>query len=95
MFFGVLLFLSPLGALADVLPILGSIARGGTFLVALAVSIPLSLLVIALAWLFYRPLLAIALIALGIAVVAGIVVLVRRLSPSRQAAGLETATPAD
>lgn len=62
---GLAVMLNPLKVLADVVPLLGSIAGTGIFLVSAVVSGVISLLVIATAWLFYRPLLAVTLIALA------------------------------
>lgn len=56
--------LKPIQVVADVLPILGSIAATGVGLVSAILGSVLSLLVIALAWLFYRPLLSIVLLAI-------------------------------
>jgi hypothetical protein len=65
MFVGFAVFLAPLSTLASVIPLLGSMVRGAVGLVALALAIPLSLLVIAFAWLAYRPLIGGALILLA------------------------------
>jgi len=55
MWFGFALIFAPLAVLADVLPLLGDIVRLGTGLIAGAASLGISLVIIALAWLFYRP----------------------------------------
>jgi hypothetical protein len=78
MLVGVLLVLGPLGVLADFIPILGSVTRAGTFLIALVVAVPFSLLTIAIAWLAYRPVLGIGLILLAVLAGAGLVVLLRK-----------------
>lgn len=62
--------LSPLGVLADVVPLFGSIVRMGTGLVAGALGLTLSVLVIALSWIAFRPLLGIGLIALAASIAA-------------------------
>ena len=67
MFVGFAVFLAPLSTLASVIPLLGSMVRGAVGLVALALAIPTSLLVIAFAWLAYRPLIGGALILLAAA----------------------------
>ena len=59
------------------MPFVGSLLNVGVMFLALAIAIPLSLLVIALAWLFYRPLLGIGLLLLAAAVIAGVVFFVR------------------
>lgn len=74
MFLGVTLVLRPLSVLGDVLPILGSLLEFGIGLVAFLVAAPLTLVTIAIAWIVYRPLLGIALIATA----AGVAHLVRK-----------------
>ena len=63
MFFGLSSVLKPLSVLADVLPILGDIVEIGTGIVAGLVALVCALVTIAVAWLFYRPVLACLLIA--------------------------------
>ncbi|THB69324.1 MAG: hypothetical protein D6B27_00710 [Gammaproteobacteria bacterium] len=72
MFIGFNLIFRPLSVLADVLPILGSVVGVGTGLVSFLSSIVLSALTIAVAWVFYRPLVAVILIAV---IVGAIIVL--------------------
>ena len=55
MFFGGLLLLGPITALAHVLPFLGSLVGIGFAIVAFFLSAIVSLLVIATAWIVYRP----------------------------------------
>lgn len=61
------LLLGPLKALANVFPPLAGLVGGGVGLVAMALGLPLSLIVIATAWLVFRPLIAGALIVAGVA----------------------------
>ena len=63
MFFGLSMVLKPLSVLADVLPILGDIVGIGTDIVAFLVALVCALVTIAIAWFFYRPILACLLIA--------------------------------
>jgi hypothetical protein len=79
MFFGGLLLLGPITALAHVLPFLGSLVEIGFALVAFFLSAIVSMLVIATAWIVYRPILGIALIAVAI----GCFVLLKRLHTKR------------
>ena len=65
MFFGLSKLLKPLSVLADVLPILGNIVEIGNGLVAGVVALVCSLVTIAIAWIFYRPVLAIFLLVLA------------------------------
>jgi len=62
MFFGLSSILKPISVLADVLPILGDIVEMGTGLVAGLVALICALVTIAIAWLFYRPVLGILLL---------------------------------
>jgi hypothetical protein len=79
MFIGGLLLLGPLSAFAHVLPFLGSLVDIGFAIVAFFVSAIVSILVIAAAWIVYRPTLGIALILAAIACI----VLLKRLHTKR------------
>lgn len=65
MFLGFRMFFSPLTTLASVLPFLGWIAERATTLFALVLSVPLTLVIIALAWLAVRPFIGGGLLALA------------------------------
>jgi hypothetical protein len=67
MFFGGMLVMGPISALARIIPFMGSLVELGFALVSFFLSAIVSLLVIAVAWLVYRPLLGIALILVAIA----------------------------
>ena len=69
MFFGLSMVLKPLSVLADVLPILGDIVELGAGLVAGLVALVCALVTIAIAWLFYRPVLAIVILVAAAALV--------------------------
>jgi hypothetical protein len=81
MFIGLAMFFRPLAVVADVVPLIGSIVGAGTGFIAFFGALASALLTIAVAWIFYRPLLAIALIAGTIA----LIVLIRSRSSSRKA----------
>jgi hypothetical protein len=66
MMIGLNLIFKPLSVLADVVPFLGSLVGVGTGLIAFLIAISISFTVIAIAWVFFRPLLGI-----GLLVVAG------------------------
>lgn len=70
MFLGFVLLLRPIAVLGSVLPFVGSLLSGGIGLVSFLVALTLSLVTVSLAWLFYRPLLAIGLIGLAALAVA-------------------------
>ena len=63
MFFGLSGVFKPLSVLADVLPILGDIVEIGTGFVAGLLALVCALVTIAVAWLFYRPILGVLLLA--------------------------------
>ena len=69
MFGGMKAVLRPLAVAGDVLPFLGKIIGLGTGFVAFLVALPCALVTIAVAWLFYRPVLGIALLVAAAAVV--------------------------
>jgi hypothetical protein len=75
MFLGLFLVFRPIAVLGSVLPLFGSLLSGGIGFVSFFVALALSLTTIALAWLFYRPLLAISLLVLA---VVSVVLVVRR-----------------
>jgi hypothetical protein len=78
MFAGFALLLRPLVVVADVVPFIGSILGAGAALVALVLTAALAPLIIALAWLWYRPLLSIAALVIGFAIAFGLHRLARR-----------------
>ena len=61
---------APLSVIADVIPLLGTIVGAGTGLVAFLLGLAWSLLLIAIAWIRFRPLLAGGLIAAVVAILA-------------------------
>jgi hypothetical protein len=90
MFFGVLLMMRPLTALANFVPILGSIVGFFAFVIALLVSLVLSLITIAVSWVFVRPIVGIPLllVAVALAVVAIVLIVRHRTTESVSAAAL-------
>ena len=72
MFIGFTAFLSPLSTLAAVIPFLGSIVRGAAAGISIVISLPLTLVVIAFAWLYYRPLIGGGLLVIAAALVYGL-----------------------
>ncbi|MBU1899956.1 TMEM43 family protein [Myxococcota bacterium] len=70
MFVGLIAIMNPLAVLADVIPFLGSLVSFGAGIFAFIGALTLSLTVIAIAWIFYRPLLAGGLILVAVAAVA-------------------------
>ena len=66
MWMGFCLVMGPLRALANVLPFLASVAGFAIAVVALALTLPIGLGTIGIAWLFYRPIMGLILLAVGI-----------------------------
>lgn len=63
---GFSLLFAPLSVLADVVPLFGKLVGAATGLIAFLLALALALTVIALAWLFFRPLLGITLLVLAV-----------------------------
>ena len=82
MIVGFAALLGPLSTLASVIPFLGSLVGGAAFFAAMVVGIPLSLVVIALAWIGHRPLIGGAILLVAAAIFFGL----RRLHASRSPA---------
>ena len=68
MFIGLKLILRVLSVLADVVPLFGNIIGAGTSLIAFLTALVLSLITIAIAWLYYRPLIGGILLAAAIGI---------------------------
>jgi hypothetical protein len=76
------LFMSPIGVLADVIPFLGSIVRLGTGIIAFFLAVIVGTITIAIAWFYYRPLLAIGILVVGALIATGVVYLGRARRPA-------------
>jgi hypothetical protein len=83
MFLGWLILFNPLKVLADVVPFIGSIVGFGTGLLAGVLTFVFAPATIAIAWLFYRPLVGIAILAGG-ALIAFALTRLRRPRPAQQ-----------
>ena len=70
---GFALLMAPLGVIGDVIPFVGSIVRMGTGLIAFVLAVLVGTTTIAIAWFYYRPVVSIAILAVGLIVAAGIV----------------------
>ncbi len=71
---GLMMLMNPISVLGDIIPIVGSIVQGGSFFIALMFTVVLAPLTIAIAWVAYRPLIAVPLLALS---AVGIVLLIK------------------
>lgn len=86
MFFGFVLLLKPLSVFADVVPLFGSLVGFATGVIALLLSGAISLFVIAISWLVFRPLLAIPLFLFALACTVVLVVMLARSRARMRAA---------
>ena len=86
MFLGLNMVLRPFAVVADVLPIVGSIVGAGTGMVSGLVAVCLSLITIAISWLYFRPVLAVGLLLLAAAGLAGLIYLGWKRKKARPAA---------
>lgn len=75
MFFGFTAVFKPLSIVADLVPLVGTIVGAGTGIVAFLLAAVLSTITIAIAWLFYRPIVGI--ILLGISILLIVVVKIK------------------
>jgi hypothetical protein len=66
---GFSLILAPLRAIANVVPFIAHIIQGGIWIIAVALGVPLGLIIIALAWLAHRPILGIGLLVAAAAII--------------------------
>nr|WP_314092564.1 TMEM43 family protein [uncultured Shinella sp.] len=74
-FIGFAFIFSILGVIGDVVPFIGSIVNFGTSMIALILTLLIGPAVIAIAWIAYRPFVAIAVLVIGVALAAGILYL--------------------
>ncbi|MBU0726332.1 MAG: TMEM43 family protein [Alphaproteobacteria bacterium] len=78
LFVGFMLVMRPMAVAADIVPMLGTLVQFGHALIAFCLALLLGASTIALAWFFYRPLLAIGILVAGVVLAAGILYLRRR-----------------
>ncbi|MBR5876696.1 MAG: TMEM43 family protein [Akkermansia sp.] len=83
MYIGLKMILAPISVMADVLPILGNIVEFGIGIIAFFVSAVVALVIIAIAWIFYRPILGILILAAAIGLV---VLLIKKKKKTAQPA---------
>lgn len=85
------LILAPLGVLADVLPLAGTIVRMGTGLIGFVLGLIVGTVTIALAWLAFRPITTIIILAVGGAIAFAVYRLGRGRARKKLAADAATA----
>lgn len=90
MFIGLAMVFKPLSVMGDVVPFIGSIIGAGTSLVAFLISAICSLITIAIAWLFYRPIMGILLLA----VAGGLIYFLKKKADEKKAAQVQAGNPA-
>lgn len=81
-FVGFQLFFGLFGAIGDVIPFIGSLLRGGTAIIALILTLIIGPITIAIGWIAYRPILAFAIIGVGILIAVALIFLRRRSAPA-------------
>lgn len=104
MFIGFALIFKPLSVIADLVPFVGNIVEFGTGIIAFILTMTISLTVIAIAWIFYRPVLAIGLIVIAVGITGFIIwskkgksgpAPVKHVEPVQKKTPGETSEPAD
>jgi hypothetical protein len=86
MFIGFGLIMGPLGVLGDLIPFIGDIVRAGTGLIGLLLTAILAPIVIAIGWLFYRPVVAVGILVIGAIVAYGVIRIARQRKQRQVAA---------
>ena len=71
MFIGFMMVLAPLVVVADVVPFIGNILSAGSAIVSLVLTAIVAPVVIAVAWFWYRPLVSVVVLAIGLALAYG------------------------
>ena len=92
MFIGLAMFFRPLSVLGDVLPFFGSMLAFGTGLFAFVVSAVLSIGTVGVAWVVYRPVLGITLLAVAIGVLVWFAMRGKKKAASTAMAGAPATT---
>ncbi len=82
MFVGFAMSFSPLTATLGKVPVIGGIVRGGASLVGLVMTLMLGSIVIAAGWIFYRPLLALGIVAVGMALAFALGLIGKKKEPA-------------
>lgn len=83
---GMSMTLRPLSVIADVIPIVGDIVSAGTGIISFLAAGATSLVTISVAWVFYRPLIGVAILAVVVGLVVAIVMLIKKAKKAEPAA---------
>ncbi len=86
MFIGLNMIFRPLSVLGDVVPFIGTLIGGATSTVAAVLALILSLITIAIAWIWYRPLLGITILVLAAALIVWLIKRNRQAKEARATA---------
>ena len=82
MVLGLVLFFNPITTLLGHIPLIGGLLKGTAefviFLGALIVCVPLYIITISLAWLFYHPKVGIVILGIGIALITALIIISTR-----------------
>jgi len=89
MMVGFTLLMGPLVALGDIVPFIGSLLGAGAMLIGMVLTAIVGPTVMAIAWLWYRPLVGIGMIAFGLAVAFAL----RQWGPRRKARSMPQTMP--
>ena len=85
MFIGLIAVFKPISVFADVVPLVGTMLGAGLGIFSFLLSAALSFLTIAIAWIFYRPLLGVTLLALALGGLIWLVAIGRKKKRQRMA----------
>lgn len=94
MFIGLIAVFKPISVFADVVPLFGTMLGAGLGVFSFLLSFALSFITIAIAWIFYRPLLGIALLVLALGGLFWLMSLGRKKKQQRLAAPIPPPPPA-
>lgn len=94
MWVGFLLILRPVAVVGDLVPVIGSVLGAGVAITALLMTALLAPTVIGVAWLFYRPLIGIAVLVGGFAIAYGLRWIARKRSSARTSVAPPRGAPA-
>jgi hypothetical protein len=86
MFIGLAMVFKPISTAGDVIPFVGSLLGLGTGIFAFIVASALSLLTVAIAWIFYRPLLGIPMVVISVGAIVGLTILGSKRKKAKAAA---------
>jgi len=87
MFFGFNLLFGPLDTIVRMIPIIGAVIDFGTTVIAAILAAAFSFITIAIGWIFYRPLIGILLLAVGLSIIGFGVFLGLKASKAASTAG--------